>query len=214
MEIMSKNDFQETYSSMVKGLKNTQWATMEAGLLFHIIVTLIRSPKCKEIIDKSNFPEFMKPVIYRQMTSGILRAVELAKNLLDGQELEVTLQLLKENPKTALEPLTKHIMENYGLRIFRISGEENLFLSDVPILIQKFSDADYVLPISPKLCVGTNKLKWNGDKIQLDSKVYNLTDEEVREINYSSIQNAMNIVIVQKKEDLENVKKLIDKIDP
>ncbi|MFZ2577381.1 MAG: DUF4238 domain-containing protein [Lactococcus hircilactis] len=209
VEIMIKDDFQETYSSMVRGLKNTQWATMEAGLLFHIIVTLIRSPRGKEIIDKSDFPKFMKPVIYRQMTSGNLMAVELAKNLLNGQELEVTLQLLKENPKTALEPLTKHIMENYGLRIFRVSGEENLFLSDEPILIQKFSEADYVLPISPKLCVGTTKLKWNGDKIQLDSKVYTLTDDEVREINYSSVQNATNLVIVQSEADLLKVKKLM-----
>ncbi|BAK59338.1 hypothetical protein N568_0105390 [Lactococcus garvieae TRF1] len=94
----------------------------------------------------------------------------------------------------------------------RVSGEENLYLSDEPIIIRKFSDADYVLPVSPKLCIGAVKIKLNGNMIQIDSKVYNLINEEVKEVNYSSVQNATNIVIVQKKEDLENVKKLMDKI--
>lgn len=49
------------------------------------------------------------------------------------------------------------------------------------------------------------KIKLNGNMIQIDSKVYNLTNEEVKEVNYSSVQNATNIVIVQKK-DLENIK--------
>lgn len=54
---------------------------------------------------------------------------------------------------------------------------------------------------SPKLCIGAAKIRLNGDMIQIDSKVYNLTDEEKREINYSSVQNASNIVIVQRKEN-------------
>ncbi|QSR01163.1 hypothetical protein J0J34_08875 [Lactococcus garvieae] len=68
------------------------------------------------------------------------------------------------------------------------------------------------MPVSPKLCIGAVKIKLNGNMIQIDSKVYNLINEEVKEVNYSSVQNATNIVIVQKKEDLENVKKLMDKI--
>lgn len=206
VDIMMKDDFQKTYTSMIEGKRNTQWATMEAGLLFHLIITLIRSPKVKELIYNSNFPEFMKPIIYRQMTSGKMMAVELSKNLLQGQKLEIALHFLKEENRDGLEILAKHLMEGYQLRIFRVSGEENLYLSDEPIIIQKFSDADYVLPVSPKLCIGAVKIKLNGNMIQIDSKVYNLTNEEVKEVNYSSVQNATNIVIVQKKEDLENVK--------
>lgn len=90
-------------------------------------------------------------------------------------------------------------MKGYQLRIFRVSGEENLYLADEPIIIQKFSDTDYVLPISPKLCVGAVKIRLNGNMIQIDSKIFILTDEEVREVNYSSVQNVTNIVTVQKK---------------
>lgn len=89
VKIMSKDTFQEEYASMIRGKKNTQWGTMEAGLLFHLITTLVRSPKVKELFYNSNFPKFMKPIIYRQMTSGKMMAVELAKNLLLGQELEI-----------------------------------------------------------------------------------------------------------------------------
>lgn len=41
---------------------------------------------------------------------------------------------------------------------------------------------------------------------QVDSQVFNLTDDEVREINLSSVQNATNLVIIQKEEDLEFIK--------
>ncbi len=50
--------------------------------------------------------------------------------------------------------------------------------------------------------------------IQIDSKVYNLTNEEVKEVNYSSVQNAANIVIVQKKKDLENIKNSCIRFNP
>ena len=125
VDIMSKDDFQKTYTSMIKGKKNTQWATMEAKLLLHLIITLIRSPKVKELFYNSNFPEFMKPIIYRQMTVGKMKAVELSKGLLQGQELELALHFLKDEKRNGLEILTKHIMEGYRLRIFRVSGERS-----------------------------------------------------------------------------------------
>lgn len=112
---------------------------------------------------------------------------------------------MKQEDREALEIVAKHIMENYQLRIYRISGESNLFLADEPIIIRKFSD-DYVLPISPKLCIGAVKLRTDGVMWQVDSQVFNLTDDEVREINLSSVQNATNLVIIQKEEDLEFIK--------
>lgn len=212
VEWMENENFQKTYRSMLKG-KKPQWADIEAGLLLHLIVTLIRSPKVKELIFNPDFNEleFMKPIAHRQMTAGTMKAVELAKNLLQGQELEFALHFLKEEKRDVLGILMRHIMEGYQLKIFRVSGQANLFLADEPIIIQKFGDADYVLPVSPKLCIGAIKLRTDGEMWQIDSKVYNLTDDEVREINLSSVQNATSLVIIQKEEDLDIVKNIMER---
>jgi hypothetical protein len=215
VEMMEANNYQEHYKRMIKG-KSNEWAHKEAALLNHLIITLIRSPKIKSLAEQSKFPKFMKPIIYRQMTTSTIKAVELAKSLLAGDELELALLFLKnmldENQKSGLQTIAEHLFGKYQIRIYRAIGKSRLFLSDEPITIQKFETVDYVLPVSPRVCIGARPLASDGKIWKIDGQVFEITDEEVDNLNHYTIMNAEKNIIVQKQDDLNFIKReLVEK---
>lgn len=192
-------------------INTNEWADKEATLLLHLIFTLIRSPHLKDFIyDKEEIPNFMKPIFYRLMATSQGMAVELAKELLSGNELEIALQFLKTNSDSILGILIEHIMNNFQLRIYKTKGEKKFFLSDRPILIQEFEGTDYLLPISPNICIGTTDLQpVKKNKISVYSQIIYLSDDDVKNINKKIIKNTDEMLIIQNNEDIEFVKKCL-----
>lgn len=145
----------------------------------------------------------MKPIFYRLMTTTRENAVKLAKNHLKGEELEIALHSLKTSPEGGLPALYKHLMHNFQLRIYKTRGEKSFFLSDRPILVNKFEEADYVLPISPNICIGASPFE---GEFSLCNQITYLSDDDVNRINKKIIENTEKMLIIQSDADIELVK--------
>ncbi|MGG4308756.1 DUF4238 domain-containing protein [Bacillus anthracis] len=188
-----------------KKFTTIEWQRNETNLLEHLIFTLIRSPHLKNLIyDKKETPDFMKPIFYRLMTTTPENAVKLAKNHLIGDELEIALHSLKTSPKGGLQVLCEHMMNNFQLRIYKTRGDKKFFLSDRPILVNKFEEANYVLPISPTICIGATPFE--GECSPYNQITY-LSDDDVNRINKKIIENTEKMLIIQSEADIEFVKK-------
>ncbi|OUB88489.1 hypothetical protein BK784_28655 [Bacillus thuringiensis serovar medellin] len=206
VELLESDKADIEFNKVVKD-KTVEWAKDETNLLFHLILTLIRSPHLKNLIDDNKeIPDFMKPIHYLLMTTGQNTAVKFAKELYIGDKLEYALHFLKTNPESGLKLICEHLMNNFQLRIYKIRGEKNFFLSDRPILVNKFEEADYVLPISPKICIGTTPLKIKKGKVSVYSQITYMSDDDVNRINKKIIENTEKMLIIQCNADLEFVK--------
>lgn len=206
IDVLESDKADIEFNKIVKD-KTVEWAKDETNLLFHLILTLIRSPHLKNLIDDNKeIPDFMKPIHYLLMTTGQNTAVKFAKELYIGDKLEYALHFLKTNPESGLKLIYEHLMNNFQLRIYKIRGEKNFFLSDRPILVNKFEEADYVLPISPKICIGTTPLKIKKGKVSIYSQITYMSDDDVKRINKKIIENTEKTLIIQSNADLEFVK--------
>lgn len=206
IDVLESDKADIEFNKIVKD-KTVEWAKDETNLLFHLILTLIRSPHLKNLIDDNKeIPDFMKPIHYLLMTTGQNTAVKFAKELYIGDKLEYALHFLKTNPESGLKLIYEHLMNNFQLRIYKIRGEKNFFLSDRPILVNKFEEADYVLPISPKICIGTTPLKIKKGKVSIYSQITYMSDDDVNRINKKIIENTEKTLIIQSNADLEFVK--------
>ncbi|MCU7679352.1 DUF4238 domain-containing protein [Bacillus thuringiensis] len=206
IDVLESDKADIEFNKIVKD-KTVEWAKDETNLLFHLILTLIRSPYLKNLIDDNKeIPDFMKPIHYLLMTTGQNTAVKFAKELYIGDKLEYALHFLKTNPESGLKLICEHLMNNFQLRIYKIRGEKNFFLSDRPILVNKFEEADYVLPISPKICIGTTPLKIKKGKVSIYSQITYMSDDDVNRINKKIIENTEKTLIIQSNADLEFVK--------
>ncbi|HDR7646150.1 TPA: DUF4238 domain-containing protein [Bacillus mycoides] len=206
VELLESDKADIKFNNIVKD-KIEEWAKYETVLLLHLILTLIRSPHLKNLIyDNKETPDFMKPIFYRLMTTTPENAVKLAKNHLIGDELEIALHSLKTSPEGGLQVLYEHLMSNFQLRIYKTRGEKKFFLSDRPILVNKFEEADYVLPISPNICIGATPLQIKEDEISVYSQISCLSDDDVNRINKKIIENAEKMLIIQSDADIEFIK--------
>ncbi|ELB03387.1 hypothetical protein OIE_03348 [Enterococcus faecium EnGen0003] len=92
--------------------------------------------------------------MYLLATTSKPYTAEIAKEMFIGQELEVILQFIREEEdNNPVSRLMKNIMEKYQIRIYMTEGNKKLFLSDNPVIVQKFKDQDYILPLSPSVCM-------------------------------------------------------------
>ncbi|PGP19209.1 hypothetical protein COA01_21835 [Bacillus cereus] len=212
VELLESDKADIKFNKMVKD-KMEEWAKYEAALLLHLVLTLIRSPHLKNLIyENKDTPDFMKPIFYRLITTTPENVVKLAKNHLIGDELEIALHSLKTSPVGGLQVLIEHLMNNFQLRIYKTQGEKKFFLSDRPILVQEFEEADYVLPISPSICIGATPLQIKEGKVSVYSQVTYLSDDDVNRINKKLIQNTEKMLIIQSDADLEFVKEWTENI--
>ncbi|MDA2385622.1 DUF4238 domain-containing protein [Bacillus cereus] len=206
VDVLESDKADIEFNKMVK-VTTVEWAKDETNLLLHLILTLIRSPHLKDLIDDNKeIPDFMKPIHYLLMTSGQNKAEKFANELYIGDKLKYALHFLKTNPEGALQLLFEHLMNNFQLRIYKNRGEKKFFLSDRPILVNKFEEADYVLPISPNICIGTIPLQIKEGKVSIYSQIAYLLDDDVNRINKKIIENTEKMLIIQSNADLEFVK--------
>lgn len=205
--MMGRPDALSVYQSLIRK-KSNEWPVIESAILEHIALTLIRSPQAKIIIEKSTFPNFLKPTVYRQLIFGTSNAVGLAKSMLVGEELETALTFLKLDLEDAMEKIVENLMSNYQLRIYTTPQNVRLILSDNPIIVNKFETADYLLPITPTVCVGCRKLMSRNGKILLDGGFYSLTFEDVQRIKRYSIKNATDSVVILSETDASLAEKI------
>ncbi|PFL59597.1 hypothetical protein COJ27_23715 [Bacillus cereus] len=206
VDVLESDKADIEFNKMVK-VATVEWSKDEANLLLHLILTLIRSPHLKNLIDDNkDIPDFMKPIHYLLMTSGQKTAVKFAKELYFGDKLEDALNYLKTNSESAFQKLFEHLMSKFQLRIYKTRGGKNFFLSDKPILVNKFEEADYVLPISPKICIGAYPLQRKKGKVFIYSQITYLSDDDVNRINKKIIENTEKMLIIQSNADLEFVK--------
>lgn len=204
--MMGRSDALAVYQSLIRR-KTNEWPVIESAILEHIALTLIRSPQAKIIIEKSTFPNFLKPTLYRQLIFGTSNAVGLAKSMLVGEELEIALNFLKLDLEDAAKVLVEKLMSNYQLRIYTTPKNIKFVLSDNPIIVNKFETVDYLLPITPTTCVGCRKLMNRNGKIFLDEGFFSLTFEDVQRINSYSIENAADSVIILSEADVPLAKR-------
>ncbi|PHD43401.1 hypothetical protein COF67_26820 [Bacillus toyonensis] len=206
VELLESDKADIKFNKIVKD-KIEEWTNYEAALLLHLILTLIRSPRLKNLIyDNKETPDFMKPIFYRLMTTTPENAVKLAENHLIGDELKIALHSLKTSPVGGIQILIEHLMNNFQLRIYKTQGEKKFFLSDRPILVQEFEDADYVLPISPSICIGATPLQIKEGKFSVYSQITYLSNDDVNRINKKIIENAEKVLIIQSDADIEFIK--------
>lgn len=111
------------------------------------------------VYEKKETPDFMKPIFYRLMTTTPENAVKLKQEPSYRRRIGDCLAFFKTSPEGGLQVLFEHLMNNFQLRIYKTRGEKKFFLSDRPILVNKFEEADYVLPIAPTICIGATPLK-------------------------------------------------------
>lgn len=208
IELLLSNETNTEFKNMIK---TNEWASKEAALLTHIALTFIRSPQIRSLVyENKDIPEFMKTIIYRQITTSQKMAVDHAKKHLNGEQLEVALHFLKDNNDSVLSIIFQHLMNNYQLEMFKTSGQEKFFLGDNPILVNKLEEIDYLIPIDPNLCLGTTKLKFQAGHIMVHSSYNFLDDIMVKKINEFTVKNARKTIIVTKKQDLDIVKQTLE----
>ncbi len=203
VDISRKEDFSERFKKLIS---SNEWTTIEAKLLLHIIFLLIRSPKVKQLFYKNtSFTLYQSHVFFTQIMYGSMKAAELAKRLFDGQELDNVLQVIRSDG-TGLGTLSEYIMKNYQIWVYKASDEEQFFLADNPILVQQFEGTDYLIPISPKICLGLQSMIIEGDHTLISNEVHQLSDYDVKRINERIIKNAEQFLIVSTKKSLDFVK--------
>lgn len=102
-------------------------------------------------------------------------------------------------------------MKNYQIWVYKASGEEQFYLADNPILVQQFEGTDYLIPISPKICLGLQSMIIEGDHVLISNEVHQLSDNDVKRINERIIKNADQLLIISTKKDIDFVRAIVAK---
>lgn len=202
LELSKKPNFQEEF---IKIIENNTWAEIEGVLMFYLATLLIRSKNVKKIFhSNSKYSIEIQNIMYLLAKTSKERTVEYAKKMFSGQDLEFILQFIKgEEDNNYMSLLTKHIMEKYQVRICKVTGKKKLFLSDNPVIVQKLEGEDYILPLSPDICMILVPIKIKGKLIEIDTQIYPLDDKAVDKLNKYSIINTDKLVIISNEEDLK-----------
>lgn len=77
--------------------------------------------------------------------------------------------------------------------------DHDTIISEEFVLVNKFEDIDYLIPIAPKICLGTTKLRLQNNRIPIKSNFNIVDDNMVRKFNHLTLRNAQQTVIVTAK---------------
>lgn len=208
--IISLLDSNQADQELKKMIKTNEWADKEVTLLLHLTLNLIRSPQVKSLIyDSKTFPDFLKPIFYRLMTTSQTMAVNLAKDHLIGDELETAMQFLKTSSESGLQLIAEHLFNKFQLRVYKAKGEKKIFFSDSPILIQEFKDTDYLIPITPSICIGATPIQIKDNNILITNHITYLNDYEVERINKKIVLNAQETLVIHHRSDINFIEKIM-----
>ncbi|MFS7002274.1 hypothetical protein [Carnobacterium maltaromaticum] len=108
---------------------------------------MIRGKDAKKIVySNSRLSKDYQHIIYLLSTTSQSETAKFAKEMYRGEELEGILHFIKDDTNDGpFSMLLKHIMEKYAARICITKGTKKLFLSDNPVIVQKFEGEDYIL---------------------------------------------------------------------
>lgn len=184
-----------------KFFESDRWIHMQFELIIYVVQLMLRHPSIKTLIYGDSM-SIMSNALYLLFTKGLPDAVVFAKETLTGSSLELVLTLFREIQDDNTEPfedLYSHFFCNYFVMFFVIPDDvdSHFYLGDQPIIIQQFIDADYVLPISPKICIGLYKVDIKTVKNSIVIK--HITETEVTRVNEIIINQSDEIVVVQDK---------------
>lgn len=211
IDLSKHDDFQDKF---VEIIQNERWAEIESSLLFYLIITLIRGKEVKNLVySNSNLKDSEKYIMYLLFTTSQVYTAKFAKSMYLGQDLEDILLFIKNSSEEPLKVLVEHIMSNYQIRIHKTLGNKKFFLSDNPVIIQKFEGEDYHLPISPEICIGLIPIKMNGDEVLIENTIYHMRDENVERINEQLVLNTDMLLIISNEDDLESISNIISGVD-
>lgn len=211
IDLITHDNFQDKF---VEIIQNERWVDIETSLLLYLTITLIRGKKVKDLVySNSDLKDSDKYIMYLLFTTSQLQTVKFAKKMYLGQNLENILLFIKNSSEEPLKALVEHIMSKYRIRVYKTLGSKKFFLSDNPVIVQKFEDEDYHLPISPEICIGLIPLKLDGDKVLTENTVYNMSDENVERINKQSVLNTDRLIIISNEDDLEFISNIISGMD-
>lgn len=207
LTVTSNNNFRKNFIEIVN---NKEWADIETSLLSYLVLILIRGKEVKNITySNTKLSSNEQHILHLLMTTSQFQTIEFAKKLYSGQELENILYFIKnDTTQGILSNLTNHIMKKYQIRICKTVGEKKLFLSDNPVIIQKFEGEDYILPISPNICIILIPINIKDDVIKIDTHIYSLYDNHVDKINEQSVLNTDSLIIISEERDLEFIKNI------
>jgi len=195
-------DFQDKF---IETVKNEEWSEIEADLLFYLVLLLIRSKSLKKIpYSKSKLPKNYQHILYLLATTSQLETAKFIKEMYSGDEREELLLFIKnETEEGSFPKLLKHIMEKYAVRVCKTKESNNFFLSDNPVIVQKFKGEDYILPLSPNVCIILVPLIFEGENVKIDTHVYSLNEDAINQINECSVLNTDKLIIISKESDLQ-----------
>lgn len=208
IDLTLKEDFEDKFSELVG---TEDWAKIEASLLLYLIQTLIRGRGIKNITyTNSELPKRYQDIIYLLMTTSKSITAKFAMEMFIGEELEGILHFIKDDTYNEAFPiLAEHILNKYQIRVCVVEGNKSFFLSDNPVIVQKFEEEDYILPFSPKVCLILKEMKIEKNIIKIDKNIFKLDDDSVDRINKHSIQNTDRQLIVSKQSDLKFIEKYV-----
>ncbi|MCT1177729.1 DUF4238 domain-containing protein [Pediococcus pentosaceus] len=210
LKLLDCENYQQRYLDAVA---DGTWARIDSDMLLYLIFSLIRGKVLKNSIFLDPSLNHKKEyILYLQMTTSSSNAAEYAKRMYAGNELEDILFFLKSSKNNILQVLVKHILSEYRIRVYKTTGNKKFFLSDNPVIIKKFKDEDYVLPISSEVCISFVKLQILQENVLLDSKIQNISDYDVNRINQESVKNTDKLLIINNADDLKFVKDILKSI--
>ncbi|MHA6250737.1 DUF4238 domain-containing protein [Oceanobacillus sp. CAU 1775] len=203
IDLSRKDNFQDEF---VKIIQNGRWYDIETSLLKYLIKTLIRGKAVKNLMySNENLNDSEKHIMYLLATTSQVYTIEFAKKMYAGQDLKNILLFIKSSTEEPLKVFIEHILHGYQIRVHKASGNKKFFLSDNPVIVQKFEGEDYHLPISSEICIGLTPIKIDGDTLLTDNTIYHISDKNIERINEQSVLNTDKLLIISNEEDLEFV---------
>lgn len=211
IDLSKRDDFQDQF---VEITQSHRWVNIEFSLLVYLITTLIRSKEVKKLVNSnSNLTDKEKHIMYLLFTTSKVNTVKYAEKMYSGQDLENILYFIENVQEEPLKNLTEYIMNNYQIRVHKSLGNKKFLLSDNPVIVQKFEEEDYHLPISPEICIGLTPIMVKGNEVFIDSTLYHISDENVERINEQFVLNTDRLIIISDENDLKFISNIVSEVN-
>ena len=118
-------------------------------LMVHLTLIMIRTPQFKSLFDNRKKPKAITQLLYKQAVSGKEEARILASELYQDDTLNEILKYLESsNTPNMFEKLLNVLISNYFIEIYKAPIGKKFFLSDNPVIVKKYDDIDYFIPLS------------------------------------------------------------------
>ena len=170
-----------------------------------LAVQLARLPAVKQIVfGKNDIGTIEKSYIYQALINSNKKAIEYLRQ----NNVSIPAELLQDSKeKTLIDAIVSQLVSNCFFYIIDASNTEGKFIiSDQPVLIRPFEDAQYIFPISPDFAIACCAFA-SACGNQMESFV-EVGEKIVYNINILSCKQAERFVIANTFTD--NCRKLLE----